>query len=397
VTEHSGPAPERPRSRAGGRRNDVAVYAPTAAQFYDESTPAPGEWGGGGAAFQASEVARGLAMHGMRVAHIVYPVKQPAKLGPGFELVEREIYLFRRAGLLTTLRDALATWTALRRADAAVYIVRGFEGYVLVAALFTALRRRRFIFSGSSDLDFDIQKRALGRLRTVLYRWAIRSADAVVVQTEQQQRLAARALTPGRRPTLISSFAKPARRPSGDRLAFVWIGRLVDYKRPLDFVRLAEEVPEGQFRMVCMETVGTDRELRAAIHSRADRLANLEILGSRPPDQLLQLIERSVAVVSTSDAEGMPNVFLEAWSRGTPVLTLRFDPDGIVRSRLLGVAAMGEWADFVNGARSLLADAGLRARIAENALRYVSEVHSPEAVASRWSELVRDVQAGEAH
>jgi hypothetical protein len=46
----------------------------------------------------------------------------------------------------------------------------------------------------------------------------------------------------------------------------------------------------------------------------------------------------------------MPNTFVEAWGHGVPVLTLSFDPDGVVDAYGLGIAARGSWERFVAGA-----------------------------------------------
>jgi hypothetical protein len=70
------------------------------------------------------------------------------------------------------------------------------------------------------------------------------------------------------------------------------------------------------------------------------------------------------------------------------VLTLDNDPDGVVERRGLGISAGGSWDRFVAGARELLDGQDRRADMSRRTRAYVQEVHSIDAVADRWAELV---------
>jgi glycosyltransferase involved in cell wall biosynthesis len=103
---------------------------------------------------------------------------------------------------------------------------------------------------------------------------------------------------------------------------------------------------------------------------------------------VLALIDRAVAVVSTSEFEGMPNVFLEGWARGVPALALSHDPDGVIEGHGLGACALGSGESLVAAARTLWEGRGDQAEVAERCRRYVAEEHSEEAVASRWVNML---------
>ena len=195
------------------------------------------------------------------------------------------------------------------------------------------MRRRRLIFSSAIDGDFTLQTLSAGRHRVVLYRAGLESASAIVVQSRQQLELARRALRRVPRLECIPSFAEDPPEPELPRPApeaFLWIGRLIDYKRPLQYLELARAMPETHFWMLGVSN--ESQSYAAEIVERATGMPNLELLEPRPHAETMQLVRRAIAIVSTSRLEGMPNVFLEAWGRGVPVLSLSFDPDGIIEA-----------------------------------------------------------------
>lgn len=373
----------RPRRRSG-RAHDVAIYAPFASLFYGSSMAQSG-----GAELQTTLLAGALAERGLRVAHIVYPVRCPRPLDPPAPtLVERAPWRGDRR--LGELAEGAAIWRSMARADARAYVIRGGGGHVAPAAAFCRARRRRLVFSASIDLDFDFERRDRKRWLMGVYRLAVRRADRIVVQTGQQGELARRAL-PDRDPLLIPSFAQPAEPAAGEPRHFLWSGRIVDYKLPERYVELAEALPEARFLMVATAPSDVDRERLELVRAAGRRLPNLEVLPERPRKQVLEEISRAAAVVTTSRAEGMPNTFLEAWARGVPALSLHVDPDGRIASHGLGIAAGGSMERLIEGAAALWDDRALREELGGRARDFVREVHSPDAVGGRWGALLDEL------
>ncbi len=369
-------------------RHDVAIYSPFAAGYYDR-----GARQGGGAEIQMTILARELAACGVRTAHIVLPVADPIELpAPAPTVISRSAY--HAGGGLDRIREAGALWRALRNADAAVYVLRGSAIFVGLVAEFCRLYRRGLIFSAANDFDLLAETPAVSRRKHAIYLHGLRRADAVVVQSARQLEMARELLGAERRLELIPSFTEPAGPLSGsakfDR-RFLWVSRVNSYKQPLEFLRLAAELPEARFTMVATEGVDTEPDLLADIQRRAAELDNVELTGALRREEVLARAARAVAIVSTSLWEGMPNVFLEAWARAVPVLTLAFDPDGLVAERRLGIAAGGDWGAFVAGARRLWDEPGTAAELGANGAAYVEERHSPAVVCGRWREVLAAV------
>jgi glycosyltransferase involved in cell wall biosynthesis len=143
--------------------------------------------------------------------------------------------------------------------------------------------------------------------------------------------------------------------------------------------------------MIASVTGETPQQLATAVSEGAEDLPNLELLSPRPRAEVLELVANAAAVVLTSRYEGMPNVFLEAWGMGIPVISLHFDPDGRIAEKGLGICAGGSWERFVEASRELWQDARLRREIGERARRYVATTHAPDAVGEQWATAVSDV------
>lgn len=368
------------------RAHDVAVYLPSAASFYESG---PGGGRGGGAELQSALLARELVARGFRVAHIVWPVSAPRSDSSAPTLVERSGYA--GSGWRGQLAEARQIWGAMAAANARAYVFRGGGPQLLVAALFAGLRRRKLVFSAAIDLDFDFNRADRPRSHLVPYRLAVGRPDAIVVQTQQQLQRAREVLPRHRRMVVIPSFLEPASPTEARPGHFLWIGRVVDYKRPLEFARLAEAMPDASFTMVCLDTPETTRELWDAVHAEGRRIHNLEVLDQRPRDDVLEMIERSYAVVSTSRSEGMPNIFLEAWGRGIPTASLEYDPDGRIAKLELGCVAGNSLERMAEQLQRLQGDPEWRGRLGRNALEHVRALHDPAVVGGRWEALLREL------
>jgi glycosyltransferase involved in cell wall biosynthesis len=377
----------RMRRRSRVRRR-VAIYAPRSSGMYERSPVRVG-----GAERQMALLALNLANRGVPVAHIVFPPSAPALPRDGAPaLIARGPYAGRN-GARSKVMEARHVWRALAAADSDVYIVRGGSPALGIAALFCRVRRRRLVFSSAIDGDFTLETLAGRRHRVALYRAGLESASAIVVQSEQQLALARRTLRRMPRLERIPSFGEdpPAATTAAAPEAFIWIGRLIDYKRPLRYLELARAMPDVRFWMV-----GVDNEsqrVAVEVREQAREIPNLELLEPRPHAETMALVERSIAVVSTSRLEGMPNIFLEAWSRGVPVLSLSFDPDGVIEAHGLGTYANDDWQRFRAAAHELARGGGDRAGVAARGPAYVRTTHSPDAVTGRWQALIDDLAA----
>jgi glycosyltransferase involved in cell wall biosynthesis len=205
------------------------------------------------------------------------------------------------------------------------------------------------------------------------------------VAVAQNQRQAAGFTEVFNKPTVLIRNAVPGEvTPAGKDKSFVlWVGRNLDKKRPELFVELARKLPEYSFVMIMAPSIRRDdREYRDYSKS----LPNFEYKGFLPFHEADAYFDQAKLLVSTSEREGFPNVFLQAWQALCPVVSLQVDPDQVIDRFDLGRVSR-DFDEMVNHVRSLMDNDELRNRLARNGVNYINRYHSLSAVVDDYEAL----------
>jgi glycosyltransferase involved in cell wall biosynthesis len=252
----------------------------------------------------------------------------------------------------------------------------------------------RGIFSAAFDTDV-LPRVALFRRQRFwpLYALGLRRVDRIFVQHQGQFADLSPALR--QKATIFPGIVEipPKVIPRQDRGNYiVWVALLRPHKRPDLLVELAREAPDLQF-VVCggTTTFGTPREYSVRIVKDLKSVPNIRYLGEVDHDKTLETIAQATALLSTSDKEGFPNTFLEAWASGTPVVSLSIDPDSLIRDNQLGFLS-GTVKNAASDLRSLVNSPKLFDDISVAARSYVETHHSEKTVAKLFNDAIR--QAG---
>jgi glycosyltransferase involved in cell wall biosynthesis len=295
----------------------------------------------GGVERQTTLMARWLAGRGHRVGLVTWSEGPPHD-----EVVDgvRVLKTCRKDEGRPVARFFHPRWTglnrALARADARTYYHNCAEYVTGQVASWAGRHGRRFVYSVASDMDCD---RALPDLRTwrerVLFLYGLRRADRVIAQTEIQVRMLDESF--GVRANAIpmpcsgpseNEFVPRSWDPAGRVL---WVGRICPVKRPDRFLEVAEACPELAFDMV--GPVGEDAYSSAIVREARNR-PNVTLHGRASRGEMDAHYRRASVLLCTSDREGFPNTFIEAWSHGVPVVSTH-DPDGTIARLGLGAVA----------------------------------------------------------
>jgi glycosyltransferase involved in cell wall biosynthesis len=349
----------------------------------------------GGVEKQTTMMARWLASRGHEVTLLTWDEGQPD--GIVIDGV-RVLKLCRRDAGLPVVRFVTPRWTSLcrglARAAADVYYQNCGEYVTGQVALWCRLHDRAFVYSSASDADCDGDLPLMPERRVrALYRIGVRLADRVIVQSGRQHRMLEAGF--GRDATVIPMPCAPpgglASVESVDRQGVVWIGRICRVKRPDRYLDVAALCPELRFTMVGPDD--DDPDYTRAIRERAALLPNVTIRGAASTAEVDVLLRDAACLCCTSDHEGFPNTFLEAWSHGRPVVST-WDPDDLIAAHGLGSVARRDPADLAAALRSLARSPDAWRRASENARRYFDETHALDRVMPRFERVFLDAASG---
>lgn len=312
----------------------------------------------GGAEIQQWLMAKWLIDKGYRVSFVVLDHGQP-RVENRYGLTVHKAY--RKSAGIPGARFIFPRWSqllsAMKSADADIYYQRGAGLETGQVALWCKMRRKVFIFACASDGDCDI---ALPFLRTrrqrILYRIGISMADTILVQSFTQQHLIRESF--GIDAMLLRNSAARllhTRDGPSKRNRILWVGRIAPEKRPGWLIDLARKCPGFEFDVVGDSNF--DSRFARSFADTARELPNVHLHGSVPHSDMLEFYANSLLLCNTSPVEGFPNVYIEAWSLGIPVLT-SFDPDGMISEAGAG------WVrhtieEFVGVLKTLATDMGV--------------------------------------
>lgn len=335
----------------------------------------------GGEELQHTLLARALARRGWRVSMVVADYGQAD--GATWDGV-KTYKAYRPDEGIPVVRFLHPRWTkvqsALQRADADIYYTSCAGSHLAQIALFARRHGSKVAFRVASDSDCDPRSLLVRHWRDrQLYRWGIGRADLVLVQTVPQQRSLARNFG------VQSRVVGPIVEPAGRRSAFyerdidaLWVANLRALKRPQLFLEAAARLPELTFHMAGARAPG-EEEVYEEARARSESLPNVTFHGFVPQHRIGALFERTRVHVSTSETDGFPNTFLQAWSCGTPVITF-LDPGRIVSSNGMGTAVsnIGELSAAIT---RLAHDAAEWQKASASSARYFDEeLNEPRTV-----------------
>jgi len=290
----------------------------------------------GGEQVQQTLLAKSLLRRGFEVSMVVYDYGQPHRAEWDGVVTHRA---FRQQAGLPLLRFVyprwIKTWMALRRADANVYYLSCAGMHLGLVSLFCSCYGRKLVFRVAHDSDcVPDQLLITYRRDRKLYEYGLRRAHLILVQTRSQHDVMLKNYQ--LRSTVARMLVQRCERPVARSIDVLWVNNLRPFKRPDLLLDLARRMPHVRFCMIGGPQHGHE-DLYAEVERAAAEIPNLTFRGRVAYHRMAENYAAARVFVNTSDNEGFPNSYLQAWIHGTPTVAF-FDPDGVIGREGLGAA-----------------------------------------------------------
>jgi glycosyltransferase involved in cell wall biosynthesis len=341
----------------------------------------------GGEQVQHTLLARALAKRGYRVSMVTADYGQV----DGSVWDEITVYkAFAFAEGLPLLRFVhprwSKLWSALKRADADVYYTSCAGSIVGQLAMFCTRFNRRFIFRAASDSDCKPSELLVQYWRDrKLYEYGLRHADGILTQSAHQQALLRKNY--GLDSTVAGMLVQGSseRRNCEERdIPVLWVNNFRPLKRPEVYLEAARELSSLHFHVVGGAAPGNTAYFRQ-IREQAQQIANVSFHGQIAYHDVNDFYHRARVLVNTSEIEGFPNSYLQAWAHGTPVITF-IDPDGIIEREGLGCVVKDK-SELIARVQHLATDAKTWAQVSARCLAFMGREFADDRILEPYRQM----------
>jgi len=341
----------------------------------------------GGESVQHSLLARAFAENGWQVSIICHDVGQEdGAVIDGIQVWKT----YRQEAGLPYLRffypRLTSIWRALRNANADIYFQSCAGLMTGAVARFVASRNRKMIFRVAHDTDCipGEQLIRLARDRRI-FDYGLRRAHLISAQSKTQQQALEKNYELQSAVVDMAAEIPESARGSDRDIDVLWVNNFRGFKRPELVLDIARNMPDVSFAMIGGRMKGFG-EMYESVKDQASTIDNLNFVGPVPYSEVNSYFAGAKLFLNTSDSEGFPNSFLQAWVREVPVVSF-FDPDGLILTKDLG-RTVDTQNDFEEALAELLEQDETRQQIGERARQFVIDRYSSQAIARQYERLI---------
>jgi glycosyltransferase involved in cell wall biosynthesis len=309
----------------------------------------------GGAELQAYYLAKMASEKGWEVFYIFISNGQPYKNSLNINLLPiKKNFIASKLGNSKYLYIFHVLKLLYKTHPDAIY-QRAASALTGIATLYSQINSNEMTYHIASDNEFI--KTNWSRLLTIpeniLQIYGQKHAKNIIAQTHFQAK--AYASLYSRKVTTVISNGHPMPDDLPDKSAnttIVWIANMKPIKQPDIFIALAAALKEHH-DVTCIMIGRIDNYSKIVQKAISD--GHIIAPGETPNDEINKILEKAHILVNTSTHEGFSNTFIQAWMRGTTVVSLNVNPDNVLDTQGIGFCS-GSYDQLVVDVNKLISN-----------------------------------------
>ncbi len=271
--------------------------------------------------------------------------------------------------------------------DADIYLTANLSKYVgltnLYCLLFKKIHIHRTEHQDQVNKKIILKNIAKGKVKYLTFLLGFINVDHIIVQNEEDQITLKKTFNfPS---TVIKNSYFIEQKPNNKKDIILWVARGEKWKRPESFIKLAGAFPTYNFVMIM--PIGSDRQYFYRIKEDAKNYENLKFIPGVPFSEVEVYYKRAQVFVNTSLSEGFPNSFNQAMNSGTPLLSLKINPDDFIQKNQVGIYCHDDFDGLKKGLSILLRDNVQWNKFSQNAYAYVRKEMNIEIAIMIWKKI----------
>jgi glycosyltransferase involved in cell wall biosynthesis len=205
------------------------------------------------------------------------------------------------------------------------------------------LERLKYLYTSKISITSWILRDLPSHL---IYNILLKKADLILVQhTGQMRELKKRKIESKIFSNIASNYQNKRK---NERNSYMYVGSLNERKGINQLVELFQILNNVTFKVIGSFQSRSDEKK----YNYFKAFPNVIFWGQQNKEVVLEELSKAKILINTSGFEGFPNTFLEAWSVGTPVISLNVDPEGVIEKNNLGFYCKGDINKMIDIIRS---------------------------------------------
>ena len=301
----------------------------------------------------------------------------------GIHFLKKKTSWLARHGL-SIIEEPFEVFHFLQKTKTDFVFVRGARRDLYAIHKVCRLLKTKLVFLGASDRDFEPGKELIlgAGINLKLYHKALNAISYFVTQNQYQADNLLQFY--GKNSIVIPNIWQMADGENcNERIyAAVWVANLRRLKRAEWFINLAKQLPQYKFAIA---GGANEQDYYDRIKTESSNVFNLDFLGPQSLNAINTLLSKCRLLVCTSEFEGFPNTFLQAWAENVPVIST-VNPSDVITKYGLGRVVESE-ADLLDATEELFSSEDLFKQCQQNIKSYFFAHHDADTAYKKIEEL----------